>query len=158
MIRISMKAIGVWLVLATSGFAQTLIDGSDARAVLELARGYGSAALETLNNGDPNIIGRIDGIGYAVHFLNCTNNSECGSLNFYSAFAGVKPSADHINAWNSSKRYGRAYLDADMDAAIEMDVNLSFGVTSANLDANFALWRLVLTQYVDHVGLARPAE
>lgn len=158
MIRISFKAALFWLVMSSASFAQSIIDGSDPRAVLELARGYGSAALETLNNGDPNIIGRIDGIGYAVHFLNCTNNSECGSLNFYSAFADVKPSAEQINAWNSSKRYGRAYLDADMDAAIEMDVNLSFGVTSANLDASFALWRLVLTQYVAHVGLGQSGQ
>lgn len=155
--RITISAVLIWLAMISSSWAQAIVDGSDPRIVLEVARGYGSAALETLSNGDPNIIGRIDGIGYAVHFLNCTNNTDCRSLNFYTAFADVKPTAEQINAWNSGKRYGRAYLDSDMDAAVEMDLNLRFGVTRANLDANFSIWRLVLTQYVAHIGLDGPA-
>lgn len=157
MLRITLKAAFLWFALTSAGWTQTMVDGSDARAVLDVARAYGSAALETLSNGDPNIIGRIDGIGYAVHFLNCTDNSTCGSLNFYTAFADVKPTLEQINAWNNGKRYGRAYLDSDLDAAVEMDVNLSFGVSRANLDSNFSIWRLVLTQFMDHIGLARPA-
>lgn len=150
---ITLPALLLWLAMTGSGLAQAMIDGSDPRAILEIARGYGSAALETLSNGDPNIIGRIDGIGYAVHFLNCSNGSDCSSLNFYTAFADVKPTPDQINAWNATKRYGRAYLDRDLDAAVEMDVTIEFGVTRANLDANFAIWRLVLTQYMAHIGL-----
>lgn len=155
--RIAIAALGAWLMVSSPAQAQLEINGSDPRAILELARGYGSAALETLSNGDPNIIGRIDGIGYAVHFVNCTNNSDCGSLNFYTAFAGVKPSLEQINEWNRTKRYGRAYLDSDLDAAIEMDVHLEFGVARANLDANFSIWRLVMTQFMTHVGLSRPS-
>lgn len=150
----ALRALGLWVLMTSAGLAQTLtVDGTDARAVLEVARAYGSAALETLPNGDPNIIGRIDGVGYAVHFLNCTANEGCSSLNFYTAFADVKPDLEQVNAWNSTKRYGRAYLDADRDAAIEMDINLEFGISRANLDSSFALWRLVMVQYMAHIGI-----
>lgn len=156
--KASLSAILVWLMLALPGWAQSMVEGNDPRVILEVARNYGSAALETLSNGDPNIIGRIDGIGYAVHFVNCTNNTDCQSLNFYTAFANVKPSLERINEWNSAKRYGRAYLDVDQDAAIEMDVNLAYGVARANLDANFSIWRLVITQYMAHIGLSVPGQ
>lgn len=151
--RMILLTMAILAVNLSAARAQAIVDGSDTRPILEIARTYGSAALETLRNGDPNIIGRIDGIGYAVHFLGCENNSNCSSLNFYTAFAGIQPTLEQINSWNSSKRFGRAYLDVDGDAAVEMDVTLEFGVTRANLDASFAIWRLVLTQYMAHIGL-----
>ena len=49
-----------------------------------------------------------------------------------------------MNAWNRDRRFGKAYIDADGDIAIEMDVNLWGGVTPKNLDDTFDWWRIVL--------------
>jgi len=146
-------AVLMLLAGALPASAQEMIDGGTPTDVVRIARGYGSAVLESLDNGTPKITGRIDGLGYAVYFLDCEPQGGCGDLNFYTAFSGVQPDAEAINRWNAGKRFGRAYLDSDGDAAVEMDVVLEFGISRANLDANFAVWRLVMNQYARHVGV-----
>jgi hypothetical protein len=129
-----------------------LLDGSNVDQVLALARDHGDADLKAHKNGDPKIEGSVGGIQYAVYFLNCTDNKACEDINFYAGFLDLKPSMDVINSWNRDKRFGKAYLDADGDAVIEMDLNLEHGVSSDNLDAAFGIWELVVDQYTTHVG------
>jgi hypothetical protein len=131
--------------------AQTVIDGSQTDEILNLARGYGAAHLETQSNGDPQISGKIEGVTYQVYFMNCTDEN-CEDLNFYAGFLDNKQTLDAINSWNRDKRFGKAYLDAELDAVVEFDVNLEHGVTRENLDAAFAVWTLVLEQFTAHIG------
>ncbi len=132
--------------------AQTIVDGASVDEILNLARGYGSASLEAQSNGDPKISGRMDGVLYQVYFMNCTDNTNCEDINFYAGFSDLKPDLESINAWNRDKRFGKAYLDSELDAVIEWDVNLEYGVTRDNLDAAFSVWSLILDQYTDYVG------
>lgn len=132
--------------------AQTLIDGSQVDEILNIARGYGAATLDQRSNGDPMITGKIEGVSYQVFFMNCTDNANCEDLNFYAGFIDNKQTLDVINAWNRDKRFGKAYLDSDLDAVIEWDVNLEHGVTPQNLDANFSLWAAILDQYTTYIG------
>lgn len=146
--------VSALLAVAGSAHAQDtrLLDGSDVDEILNIARGYGEAQLEENTNGDPKIRGKMDGITYAVYFMNCTANENCEDLNFYAGFLDLKPDMEVINTWNRDKRFGKAYLDTDDDAVVEMDVNLEHGVSRDNLDAAFAVWELVLDQYTEHVG------
>jgi hypothetical protein len=146
--------LGAAFVAATavSAQAQTIIDGSQVDEILNLARGYGSATMEKQSNGDPRITGKVDGVTYQVYLMNCTNNTNCEDLNFYAGFLDNKQTLDVINAWNRDKRFGKAYLDSDLDAVIEYDVNLEKGVTRENLDAAFNLWTLILEQYTTYIG------
>jgi hypothetical protein len=137
---------------AFSAQAQTLIDGGQVDEILNLARGYGAATLETQSNGDPRITGKIEGVSYQVYFMNCTDNKNCEDLNFYAGFLDNKQTLEVINAWNRDKRFGKAYLDSDLDAVIEFDVNLEKGVSSGNLDAAFGIWKLILDQYTTYIG------
>lgn len=146
-----------WLAVAAmlvtgSASAQELIDGSKVDAIVELARNYGSATLETQADGNPRISGKLKGVPYYVFFMNCTGTAGCEDLNFYAGFANIKPTLDAINAWNRDKRFGNAYLDSDLDAAIEFDVNLESGVSSDNLNAAFGLWTVLLDEYTGYVG------
>jgi hypothetical protein len=136
----------------TAAQAQSLLDGSNTEEIVNIARGYGSANLETQSTGDPMISGRVEGIAYQVFFLNCTDNANCEDLNFYAGFADNKPTLDVINAWNRDKRFGKAYLDSELDAVIEFDVNLEHGVSRENLDAAFGIWSIVLDQYTTYIG------
>ncbi|QMV01619.1 YbjN domain-containing protein [Devosia sp. D6-9] len=148
--------LGATLTLGTacSAFAagSDLIDGNDVNAILELARGYGETKLEKQDNGDPKIKGDLDGITYAIYFMNCTDNKDCEDLNFYAGFLDLKPEMDVINSWNRDKRFGKAYLDSDGDAVVEMDLNLEHGISSDNLDADISVWSLVVEQYAEHIG------
>ena len=138
------------LGLSVPALAQN-IDGSAIDDILALAKGYGEASLETQANGQPRIAGKVGEVPYQVFFLNC-DSGACEDLNFYAGFADVKPTMDSMNAWNRDKRFGRAYLDSDLDAVIEYDINLEYGVARDNLNAAFGVWSLVLGEFASYVG------
>ena len=142
----------VALALTVSGYALDLVTGADTDAILNAARGYGSATLTTQSNGDPQITGKINGVTYQVYFRNCTDNAKCEDLNFYLGFLDVKPTLEKINEWNFGKRFSRAYLDQDKDACVEMDLDMVKGVTADYLDSQFGLWNMVVGQFAEHVG------
>lgn len=145
-------AVTLCALTASPALAQAIVDGSQVDDIVTIARGYGSAKLETQEDGAPRIAGNIKGVPYYVFFLNCAEDAACEDLNFYAGFANIKPTMDALNAWNRDKRFGNAYLDADLDAAIEYDMNLEYGVTRENLDAAFGLWSVLLEQYTSYVG------
>lgn len=142
------------LGLSAPAFAQT-IDGSAVDDILALAQRYGEATLETQGDGQPRIAGKTGELPYQVFFLNC-DSGVCEDINFYAGFAGVKPTMDSLNAWNRDKRFGRAYLDSDLDAVIEYDINLEHGVSRENLNAAFGVWSLVLSEFARYVGYRSP--
>jgi hypothetical protein len=153
----SLKAIlaaGVMSVGALAGAsAQELVDGTNVDEVANIARGYGSVTLDKANNGDPMLSGKIEGVSYYLFFRNCSDsNTDCEDLNFYAGFLDNKQTMEAINAWNRDKRFGKAYLDSDLDAVIEYDVNLEYGVERRNLDSTFAVWSLILKQFADYIG------
>jgi len=154
--RLISLVLGGALLLAgaTAAAAQdgVIVDGGQPDEIVNVARGYGSATLERQSNGDPMIAGKIEGVTYQVYFMNCTANANCEDLNFYAGFLDNKQTLEAINAWNRDKRFGKAYLDHDLDAVIEFDLNLEHGVSRANLDAAFSLWSLILDQYTIYIG------
>jgi hypothetical protein len=129
-----------------------LLDGGSVDAILALAKTRGEATLETQEGGDPKISGTTGDIPYEVYFMNCTDHTACEDLNLYAGFLDLRPKPDVINTWNRDKRFGKAYLDKDGDAVVEMDINLEHGISSENLDADFAVWALVVEQFAKHVG------
>jgi hypothetical protein len=142
------------LALTASVQAQT-VTGSNVDEILNAVRGYGAGTLTTQSNGDPQISGKVDGIGYQIYFRNCTDNKNCEDLNFYLGFLDLKPSLEKINDWNMNKRFSRAYLDQDKDACVEMDLDLVKGVSADYLDSQVGLWTLVVGQFADHVGFKK---
>lgn len=128
-----------------------LIDGSNADGILAVAQAFGDASLEEQSDGAPKLTGSIGDNGYSVYFLNCNGGSDCEDLNFYAVFLDLDVDADTINTWNLQKRFGKAYLDEDGDAVVEMDLNLVGGVSSGNLNSDFAVWKMVLEQFASHI-------
>jgi hypothetical protein len=148
--------LGSAILLATAlpaAAQDALVDGNQAEEILNIARGYGAATLEYADNGSPRITGKIEGVSYTIYFLNCDESGKsCEDLNFYAGFLDNKQTFESINAWNRDRRFGKAYLDSDLDAVIEYDVNLEFGVTQKNFDATFSLWSLLLDRYAIYIG------
>ena len=141
---------------AAGAVAQELVDGTNVDEVANIARGFGSVTLDKASNGDPMIEGKIEGVSYYLFFRNCADdNTQCEDLNFYAGFLDNKQTMEAINAWNRDKRFGKAYLDSDLDAVIEYDVNLEHGVSRENLDSTFQVWSLILKQYADYIGFDR---
>ncbi len=149
-------AAGLFLSAAPA-FAQDagdeLVTADDTQAILTIARTYGKATLIKQSNGNPQITGRMQGFVYQIYFLNCDDDgANCEDLNFYLGFLDVKPTLEVINDWNYNKRFSRAYLDADKDACIEMDLDLAVPVSLNYMESVFDLWSLVVVQFAEHVG------
>src|SRR5690606_15378694 len=137
---------------ALSQAGAAVVTGADVEAILAIARRHGEAEREDQYSDDPGISGVIDGIDYYVYFVNCGGPAGCEDLNFYAGFYDIRPELEAINEWNRDRRFGKAYLDHDGDAVVEMDINLEHGVTADNLDSSFQVWALVLSEFVAHIG------
>ncbi len=155
-LRVILAAAALMLGGAAGAMAQELIDGTNVDEVANIARGFGSVTMDKSSNGDPVIEGKIEGVSYYLFFRNCADdNTQCEDLNFYAGFLDNKQTMEAINAWNRDKRFGKAYLDSDLDAVIEYDVNLEHGISRENLDSTFQVWSLILKQYADYIGFQR---
>jgi len=131
----------------------SLIDGSDPQAIIDIARGYGSAELTTDNEGDPKITGRMEGISYRIYFYGCSNGRNCDSIQFTTGWVSDNVSLYDINEWNRVKRFGRVYLDHEDDPMVEMNVNLDKGVSRGNLDDTFGWWKTAITSFKEQFDL-----
>jgi hypothetical protein len=145
-------ALAVAGTLPSPALAQELIDGSSLDAILEVTRVHGAATLTVQPSGDPKIEAHLGGLTYFIYFKSCTGNVDCEDIQFYVAFANIRPEIGSINQWNEDKRYAKAYLDADGDAALEMDLNLYGGVSQANFEETVLIWTLLAAQYAEYVG------
>ena len=138
---------------AAGAGAEETIDATAPARILALVQGYGEATLGTDNLGDPLIEGRIGEKDYELFFYDCKENRDCKSLTFSATWEAEDLSDEMMADWNRQKRFGKAYLDQDGNANVEMSVNLHGGVTRANLDDTIDWWRLVLAGFADHFDL-----
>jgi len=140
------------MVLGAPAQAIGLITG-DPDAVENIARGYGSTQMETDNEGDPMITGRIKGIQYVIYFYGCNDQGKkCQELILTAGWSDVPVSLEKINEWNRTMKFGKAYLDADNDPTIEMAINLDGGgITAGNFDETFKWWSRTLGEFESEV-------
>lgn len=132
-----------------------LVSGADVEEILNLAKGFGSASLTTDDEGDPKIDGRMDGLAYSIYFLGCEEHKNCTSVQLHSGFElKDKPSATKIVQWNYDKRWARAFLNKG-GAAIQMDINLRYGVARETFDDSLRTWGRMMKQYSEYVGYSK---
>ncbi|WP_246221693.1 YbjN domain-containing protein [Marichromatium bheemlicum] len=146
-VRAVMIAVLVAMLWAGSALARDLVSAADPEAVLEAAKGFGSAELERDEVGDPRIRGRMFGVLYLVTFYGCEAGKDCKDLLFYAGWEDAGLTLEDVNRWNRGKRFGKAYLDDEGDAVLEFAVNLNYGVTPRNLDDTFDWWGVVLREF-----------
>ena len=135
------------MLLAPLAQASSLITAPQVDAIMDVAKGYGSASLGKDDTGDPLISGRMDGIKYSIYFYGCTDGAQCRDIQFATGWDNSGVSMSDVNAWNKGKRYGKAYIDDEGDPIVEMSVNLYGGVTRKNLDDTFDWWRTVIKEF-----------
>jgi hypothetical protein len=132
--------------------APVLIDATMPDKILEIAKSFGTASLDKDSLGDPKITGRIDGQKYSIHFYGCVNGKDCDDIVFYTYWTGGRNvTLDKINEWNRNTTFGKAYLDTDSDIALEMTVNIDYGVSTRNLEDNFSQWNKTVQSVVQDI-------
>lgn len=150
------------LFAATAAFAAApalaqQVTATDPQTVVQAlsASGY-QAQLTKDNSGDPMIRSSSSGSGFLIYFYNCTSGAACATVQFHASYDTTTesaPSLETINKWNREQRFGRAYLDAQGDPAIEMDVDLDDGGMSQELFIdNLEFWVVVMARFEETIG------
>lgn len=73
------------------------------------------------------------------------------SIQFYVAFKESEANARKVNDWNKSKRYSKSYLDDSGDPCLELDLDLTGGVTEARIVDFLGTCRLSMSSWFKEV-------
>jgi hypothetical protein len=146
-----MTAAMLAVLLTSTVHADTLVSAAEPQAILDIAKGFGSAELATDDDGDPMIAGRMAGTRYAVFFYGCQDGTACQNIQFSAGWSGYQVSAGELHDWNAQSLFGKAYLDEVGDPILELAVNLKYGVSRKNLDDTFDWWKVVLKGFENDV-------
>jgi len=132
-----------------------MVRAQDPQSLVTALQEAGYAAkLGADKGGDPMITSGSSGTTFQIFFYNCTAHKACATVQFHAGYDLEKGLAmDKINAWNSSQRFGRAYLDKDNDPIVEMDLDLDDGgLSRALFSDNIEFWTSVMTAFQKHIG------
>ncbi|TPI38600.1 YbjN domain-containing protein [Mesorhizobium sp. B3-1-9] len=126
-----------------------ILQTPDPAAILDIAKGFGSARMDKDDNGDPMLSGRIDGVKYVIYFYGCEDHENCKSLQFSTGYTDPL-TADQANVWNAKYRWVKAY--AGDGSNFRMDVSFAGGITRANLEEQFSNWNAMAANIKDFVN------
>jgi hypothetical protein len=142
--RSAMKGLLCGLILSTSlglaaqSAAYTRVDLEEVVAALKAEGFAGSKVPE----GKKYVQTRMEGV--IVSFTTTDNHNL---LQAYAGFKSDKVNLEKLNKWNASKRFTRAYIDAEGDPCIELDYSYIGGVTKENLADFFDTVRIQVTAF-----------
>lgn len=136
-----------------SGDAVPMVTGNAGQIAAAMSAAGMATSRSEAGDGTPKLDGNVEGWGYSVYFYGC-NGDDCDAIQFAAGFAEDQPmNHDVINDWNRDNRFGRAYLDAEGDPWVEMDVNMEGdGIAVTNFVETLAYWQTVLPAFVNHIG------
>jgi hypothetical protein len=141
--------------LAAAPAEAQMVSAKNPDSLIKALQGAGYAAkLDKDGSGDPMIVSAAGGHPFRVIFYGCTQNRDCATIQFAAGYdKKSETSLASINDWNRTKRFGRAYLDAEGDPILGMDVDLDDGgVSTALFIDNLQFWTSVKAAFEQHIG------
>lgn len=146
--------------LAGPAAADTVMKDISAAELVKMMRAQGFAArADTAGDGTPMVIARMGQVKFGVTTYGCKgpkNAMRCSRLQFVTVFdlqgAPSMQAVMAMNAYNNKRLFGRAYVDPEGDAILDMTVNLTRGVTRDNLIDNMTIWVGVLSDFMSDFG------
>ncbi len=132
----------VAIVLAAPVSAQQTRDRITAEQLTGLLRDKG---MESQVNERGNVVVTVNG-SKIVFFISGQ------TMQAYFGLRGTKANMNMINEWNKTKRFGRAYLDADNDPCVELDYDLEGGVSDDSIKVWFDTVSAIVRSFRAHVS------
>ncbi|MBN9222612.1 MAG: YbjN domain-containing protein [Mesorhizobium sp.] len=126
-----------------------IIKKPDPAAIVEIAKGYGSAKLDKDDGGDPMVSGRLQGMKYVIYFYGCENHENCKSIQFSSGYTDAF-TVEQANEWNKKYRWVKAFSGDGSN--FKMDVSFAGGITKSNLEEQFSNWDSMTSDIKDFVN------
>ncbi len=133
----------VLLMCMPAAYAQQVYKSVTSAQVKSIMVSEGFA-VETSDSGK--LIWKIDGYKTAMLL-----GDDGLSLQFYAAFSGGGSSLAKVNKWNKEKRYSRSYIDDDGDPALELDLDVTGGVTRERIVDFLKTARMSFTAWHEEV-------
>lgn len=135
--------------------AKDIVIASDPQSVVDFFESEGYPARLTEDGvGDPLVEYRANGEQMNLFFYDCKEGVDCQAVQFFSGYRtddGVP--FETLNAWNTERRFIRAYITDDNVTRIEMDVATSQdGVSYRDFGALVSLWLDSVVVFEDHIG------
>jgi Putative bacterial sensory transduction regulator len=122
--------------------AQQMRENIDAQQLNGLLRDKGMNG--TINERG-NIVVESNG-SKVVYFI------QGQTMQAYFGLRGTRANVQSVNEWNKSKRFGRAYIDADGDPCVELDYDLEGGVSDASIKVWFDTVNSIVSAFRTHVS------
>lgn len=129
---------------------------ADPKTLVPVLQSLGYQAKLDASGKVPSIDTAAAGWKFSIHFQNCKEGKDCEDLLFYAGWeAGEKkPTLEQVNEFNRDNRFGRAYIDKDQDAVIEMDVIFTDKLMSRKaLEEHLDVWSMTLGTFAKHIGM-----
>ncbi|WP_164730375.1 YbjN domain-containing protein [Pelagibacterium montanilacus] len=136
---------------ATPVWAQELIDGNSVAEIEELLKERGEVTAVEEPGMDAQFHVTVDNLNYLVSFMTCSEAEGCEDVYLYARYE-IPSDLETINAWNSEARFTRAYIDAEENSILELDINLIHGVTPDNFMNTMDAWELSMELFGEHLG------
>lgn len=74
------------------------------------------------------------------------------TMQAYFGLRGTSANVNTVNEWNKTKRFGRAYIDAEGDPCVELDFDLEGGVSEDSIKVWFDTVNLIVKSFRQHVS------
>ena len=147
-------ALGAAAIFAAAPAHAELINAKNPAKIKEIVESQGwPATLISKADEDPYIESNRNGLKFLVLFMNCEDNKDCKTLQYYMGFSDAKDvTIEKLNSWNKDKRFARAYRDDAGDPVLEMDVDLDFaGIPRENVGETLNTWASLMDSYREYV-------
>ena len=73
------------------------------------------------------------------------------TLQAYYGLTGTSANVQTMNEWNKTKRFGRAYIDAENDPCVELDYDLEGGASDESIKVWFDTVTAIVRSFKAHV-------
>lgn len=136
-----------------------LLSTREIERMLEIARGYGEAEVTETQEGDPVIMGDLNGIAYQLFFLDCASGASggCRVLNFYAIWDVPTVSVGAINAWNRTNPFHKSYITEDNLPVVELNLSAPGSyLTEAQLEDAYSRFTVALASFEAEVIAKTP--
>ena len=146
--------LGAAAIFAATPAHAELINAKNPAKIKEILESQGwPATLIAKAGDDPYIESNRNGLKFLVLFMNCEDNKDCKTLQYYMGFSDAKDvTIERLNSWNKDKRFARAYRDDAGDPVLEMDVDLDFaGIPRENVGETLNTWASLMDSFREYV-------
>lgn len=135
-----LKVLALGLALGMSSMTVQAASQDEVDAAIELLRNSGSGLVESFSDQEVKRMLKSEGYGSVsivdpgkIRFkadgqTNLLHIHDDGDMHIYYGATGIELTYKSINEWNKSSRLSRAYLDDDMDIALETDLLSNGGI------------------------------